>query len=242
MHACSSIIEHNLHSIYQSFPSTHPSLVITASPSRSPSALTQLQMPLTLIPTNQFVLRSLSPINNHSLNPIEIRLCHILHYLLLYSNDNNDQFLSLNIIQLFIYLFIPYIQTYFRNNEKEFLSNSDLIQGMRLIWQPLFEYHQPNIRIFNTFVKPILSSNDQQHRLSIVIESPMKNIRELKSSTFLSNDSDPTTSTTTHDSATDLEGYGITNNINTRAPLVHMNSICSVSDLSRPTVSPQIPG
>jgi hypothetical protein len=113
---------------------------------------------------------------------------------------------------------------------------------MRLIWQPLFEYHQPNIRIFNTFVKPILSSNDQQHRLSIVIESPMKNIRELKSSTFLSTDSDPTTSTTTHDSATDLEGYGITNNINTRAPLVHMNSICSVSDLSRPTVSSQTPG
>jgi hypothetical protein len=256
MHACSSVIEHSLHSIYQPFPSTHPSLVITASPSRSPSALTQIQvpsthqLPLSLSPTtisNQLLHRSLSPLNNHSLNPIEIRLFRTLHYLLLYFNDNNDQFLSLNIIQLFIYLFLPYIQTYFRPNERKFLSNADLIQGMRLIWQPLFEYHQPNIRVFNTFVKPVLSSDNQQQRLSIIIKpsmidlTNMKNTTELKSNTFILTESDPTT-TTTQDSATDLEGYEIIDNTKIHAPLVHMNSICSVSDLIRPTVSPQIPG
>jgi hypothetical protein len=252
MHACSSIIEHSLHSIYQPFPSTHPSLVITASPSHSQSAIAQFQLPLNHpLPvsltapniSNQLLLRPIPPLNNHSLSPIEIRLFHTLHYLLLYSNDNHDQLLPLNIIQLFIYLFLPYIQTYFRHNEKEFLSNSDLLQGMRFIWQPLFEYHQPNIRIFNAFVKPVQSSDDQQQqqqqrRLSIVIESP---VNEIKPSTFILTESDPTT-TTTQDSATDLEGYEILDSTKFRAPLVHMNSICSVSDLSRLTVSPQSAG
>ena len=254
MHACSSIIEHSLHSIYQPFSSTHPSLVITASPSHSQSAVAQLQLPLSHpLPvsltapniSNQLLLRPISQLNNHSLSAIEIRLFHTLHHLLLYSNDDHDQLLPLNIIQLFIYLFLPYIQTYFRHNEKEFLFNSDLLQGMRFIWQPLFEYHQPNIRLFNAFVKHVQSpaEQEQQRRLSIVIESPtsVENTSGLKSSAFLLTESDPTTSTT-QDSATDLEGCEILDSRKFRAPLVHMNSICSVSDLSRPTVSPQSAG
>jgi len=262
MHACSSIIERNLQSIPQAFSSTHPSLFHISSPSRSPSILPQFQLPS--IHSNQSLFRRTSTINNSLLNPIEIRLFHTLHYLILYSNDNNNQLLSLNTIQLFIYLFIPYIHTYLRNNEKEFLSNSDLIQGMRLIWQPLFEYHQPNIHIFNAFIKPIILSNDeqeqifpnQQHRLSILIKSPTETFiadkqplshltnarikKELKSSTFMATDSD---TTTTHDSTSDPETAN-NKNIKIRAPLVHMNSICSVSvsDLSRLTISPQSPG
>jgi len=271
MHACSSIIEHNLHSIQQSFPSTHPLLLSTSS-----SAVPQLQVstshqlsaslnhPTTI--SNQSIFSTSSTINNHLLNPIEIRLFHTLHYLILYSNENNDQLLSLNIIQLFIYLFIPYIHTYLRNNEKEFLSNSDLNQGMRLIWQPLFKYHQPNIHIFNAFIKPIILSNNQQeqrfsiennnqhHCLSIqkftVDKQPLSDLthikikKEQKSNTFILVDSDSTTPTI-HDSTNDLDGYGIVhnnNNIKTRAPLVDMNSICSTSDLSRLTISPQTPG
>jgi len=272
MHACSSIIEHNLQSIQQS-------LLITSSPSRTSSALSQFhvsssyQLPVSFNPTNLLFPRPSSTINNHLLNSIEINLFHTLHYMILYSNENHNQILSLNIIQLFIYLFIPYIHTYLYNNKKEFLSNNDLIQGMRLIWQPLFEYHQPNIHIFNAFIKPIISSNDQQeqrfiientnqhHRLSISIQSPIQkfitnkqpltdltNIRikkELKSSTFISADSDPTTTSTSHNSATDFADYETTtnnNNTRVRAPLVHMNSICSVSDLSRITISPLSPG
>jgi len=263
MHACSSIIEHNLQSIQQS-------LLITSSPSRTSSALSQFhvsssyQLPVSFNPTNLLFPRPSSTINNHLLNSIEINLFHTLHYMILYSNENHNQILSLNIIQLFIYLFIPYIHTYLYNNKKEFLSNNDLIQGMRLIWQPLFEYHQPNIHIFNAFIKPIILSNDeqeqifpnQQHRLSILIKSPTETFiadkqplshltnarikKELKSSTFMATDSD---TTTTHDSTSDPETAN-NKNIKIRAPLVHMNSICSVSvsDLSRLTISPQSPG
>ena len=238
MHACSSIIEHKLHSIH-------------------PSPLTPLQL---LTPPLS------STMNTHLLNQTEIHLFHTLHHLILYSNEDNDQHLSLNTIQLFIYLFIPYIQTYLRTHEKEFLANSDLNQGMRLIWQPIFEHSQPNIRIFNTFIKPILSSNDHQEQrfhlekdnqhqsLSILIESPPKqtasdltniNIeKELKSSTFIITDDSNTT--TPRDSVTDLESDDIAANhpdsTKTRAPLVHMNSICSVTDLSRLITFRTIPG
>jgi hypothetical protein len=259
MHACSSIIEHNRHAIIpQPSPSTHSSLLLPLSRSPSPSPSAQLQVPISHHPitiSNQLLIRPCpSPITNHVLNRTEIRLFHTLHYLILSSNDNPDQLLSLNIIQLFIYLFIPYIQTYLRNNEKEFLSNSDLIQGMRLIWQPLFEYHQPNIRIFNSFIKPSVLSNDQQDQrfqspvvsdkqtLSNLITTKIE--KELKSSIFVITDSD--TANTPHDSATDPEGDEVANNhnVNTkiRAPLVHMNSICSVSDLSRLAIPPQNPG
>jgi hypothetical protein len=238
MHACSSIIEHNLHSIQQSFPSSH-------------------QLPISLSPTNLLFRPSSIINNNHLLNSIEINLFHTLHYIILYSNENNNQLLSLNIIELFIYLFIPYIHTYIRNNEKEFLLNNNLIQGMRLIWQPLFEYHQPNIHIFNAFIKPIISLNEQQEQRftnSIFIQSsiqkqPLSDLintkikKELKSSTFIIADSDLTTTSISHNSATDLSGDEITNNnTKVRAPLVHMNSICSMSDLSRQIISPQSPG
>ena len=298
----------------------------------------------------------------NKLNATEIRLFHTLHYLIAdassqntnptTTNDStslhNDQLLPLNTIQLFIYLFIPYIHTYLQSNEKEFLSNPDLAQGMRLIWQPLLEYRQPNIRMFSSFVKPVIPSyaspningdylslindssqqlqnhqhqqqqtfyinNSKRNRLSVLVESPtpipttraiieeaeedlqsqtssppphttttneyptqlsrslsekqplsdltnqpsmMAPIvssegsstslfqpitakKEQKSTTSVQADSD---TTTTNNSITDLSPYGTSNNGKPRAPLVHMSSICSISDSSRLTTSPQSPG
>ncbi|CAF0877616.1 unnamed protein product [Rotaria sp. Silwood1] len=204
IHACSSVIEHNLGSVQmqqQPYPPIHSSLVVAPSQSHSSTFSTQLQIPsnhplsISLNPTmnsteyqrNQsYLTHRSSTITNHLLDSTEIRLFHTLHYLILHSNETNDQPLSLNTIQLFIYLFIPYIHTYLRNNEKEFLSNSDLSQGMRLIWQPLFEYHRPNVRIFNAFVKPIvltnnyqesrvsIDNNNQHHCLPVLIQSPIQ--------------------------------------------------------------------
>jgi len=271
MHACSSLIEHNLHSIrQQSLSSILPSLLVASSPSPRSAVSTQLQVPSNHPNENQ----SSSSVNH----AIDIRLFRTLHHLILNSNENNDQLLSLNTIELFIYLFIPYIQTYFHTNEKDFLSSSNLIQGMQLIWQPLFEYQQPNIRIFNSFVKPMILSNDQQEhqRLSAVNESiseqqslshltnqistnasivkheevypslfqPKINIeKERKTSTFIQPDSDTETTTAAYNSITDLSSYGIAdNNTKIQAPIVHMSSIYSVSDLSRLTLSPQSSG
>jgi hypothetical protein len=295
------------------------------------------------------------------LTATEIRLFHTLHYLISdassQSNNNTaavptttatsisyDTLLPLNTIQLFIYLFIPYIHTYLQSNEKEFLSNPDLAQGMRLIWQPLLEYRQPNIRMFSSFVKPIIPSyaspnengeflsiindpshpqqqqqqtfyinNSKRNRLSVLVESPtpvpttraiieeaeedlqsqmspplpqtittsefpaqlsrslsekqplsdltnhpplMAPIvssegsstslfqpitakKEQKSTTSVLADSE---TTTTNNSMTDLSAYGTSNGTKPRAPLVHMSSICSISDSSRLTTSPQSPG
>jgi hypothetical protein len=293
MHACSSTI---LYSIQQQQPSihTHP---------LSPSAFSQLLKPTSLNPipltplsaTTSIDCQSLSyrfssVTNTYALNPTEIQLFHTLHYLILDDNEKNNSidnncFLSLNIIELFIYLFIPYIHTYIRNNEKEFLSNPNLVQGMHLIWEPLFEYRQPNIRMFNAFVKPMISSNissndshsiennnPRQKRLPILIESTIprsmsekqplsdltnqlriniegsnislfqpiiKMTKEQKLNQFLHVDPD----TITNNSITDLStSETLNNNTKTRAPLVHMNSICSISDLSRLTISPQITG
>jgi hypothetical protein len=275
MHACSSLIEHNLHSIrQQSLSSILPSLLVASSPSPRSAVSTQLQVPSDH-PTMSIENQSLA---NHA---IDIRLFRTLHHLILNSNENNDQLLSLNTIELFIYLFIPYIQTYFHTNEKEFLSSSNLIQGMQLIWQPLFEYQQPNIRIFNSFVKPIILSNDQQEQISsnqhhpvnesipeqqslshltnqistnasivkheevyLSLFQPKINIeKERKTSTFIQPDSDTETTTAAYNSITDLSSYGIAdNNTKIQAPIVHMSSIYSVSDLSRLTLSPQSPG
>ena len=306
---------------------------------------------------------SYSSIGN-KLTSTEIRLFHTLHYLILdapqqnnTTNDtnnaiilHNDQLLPLNTIQLFIYLFIPYIHTYLQSNEKEFLANSDLAQGMRLIWQPLLEYRQPNIRMFSSFVKPIIPSyatpnengeyislindssqshhhqqqqqqqyqqqqtyfinNSKRNRLSVLVESttpipttraiieeveediqssmpsssqpvlthefsghlsrslsekqpltdltnqpsmmapivssegsstslfqPLTTKKDQKSTSSVQVDSD----TTTNNSITDLTAYGTSNSAKPRAPLVHMSSICSISDSSRLTTSPQSP-
>ena len=290
------------------------------------------------------------------LTATETRLFHTLHYLILDAPSQtattstvNEQLLPLNTIQLFIYLFIPYIHTYLQGNEKEFLSNADLAQGMRLIWQPLLEYRRPHIRMFNAFVKPIIPSyvspnengdylsiiygqqqphqqqqeqeqqpqvyinKSKRNRLSVLVESPtpvpttraiieeteedqqsqtssllphvvsgndyptslprsvsekhplsdltnqpsmmapivssegsntslfqpMLTIRkEQKSSSSILADSD----TTTNNSMTDLSAYGTSSSAKPRAPLVHMSSICSISDSSRLTTSPQSPG
>ena len=204
MHACSSVIEHNRHSIHQQ--------------------------------------------SQNQLNSIEIQLFHTLHYIILHSNENRNQLLSLNTIQLFIYLFIPYIQTYLHNNEKEFLSNHDLIQGMRLIWQPLFQYQQPNIRIFNTFVKQeqnfSMENNNQYRYLPVLIQSPIqRSLSANQSLTNLVHASNPDSNVTIFNSVNDLSIDKTDNNqTQIRAPLVHMNSICSISDLNRLTMSSQSPG
>jgi hypothetical protein len=291
----------------------------------------------------------------NKLTATEIRLFHTLHQLILDTSNqnnntnstsiNNDQLLPLNTIQLFIYLFIPYIHTYLQSNEKEFLSNPDLAQGMRLIWQPLLEYRQPNIRMFSLFVKPIIPSyaspnengdylsmihdasqqqqqqqqqqptfyinNGKRNRLSVLVESPTpttkaiieevdedlqtqpspppalppvthefptqlsRSVSEKQPLSDLTNqpsmmapivssegsstslfqpittkkDQKSTTSVladsdiaTTNNSITDLSAYGTSNSTKPRAPLVHMSSICSISDSSRLTTSPQSPG
>lgn len=294
----------------------------------------------------------------NKLNATEIRLFHTLHYLISdaasqnqqsnsFTSINIDQLLPLNTIQLFIYLFIPYIHTYLQSNEREFLSHPDLAQGMRLIWQPLLEYRQPNIRMFSSFVKPIIPSyaspnengdylsilndssqqqqqqssssqgtfyinNSKRNRLSVLIESPtpipttraiieeadediqsqtppplpqsttnefsmhlsrsvsekhplsdltnqpsmiapivssegsstslfqpMIRQKDQKSTSPILADSE---TTTTNNSITDLSAYGTNNGTKPRAPLVHMSSICSISDSSRLTTSPQSPG
>jgi len=86
-----------------------------------------------------------------------------------------------------------------------------------------------------------IQSSIQKQPLSDLINTKIK--KELKSSTFIIADSDRTTTSTSHNSATDLSGDETTNNnTKVRAPLVHMNSICSISDLSRQIISPQSPG
>ncbi|UJR20708.1 hypothetical protein I4U23_023829 [Adineta vaga] len=279
MYACLSTIEHNLQSgQHGSISTNRPSLLITSSPSRSRGSA-QLHVPSNH--DNPLLLpRSSISLSNYSLNSVDIRLFHTLHHLIL---SSNNQLLPLNIIQLFIYLFIPHINTYLRNNEKDFLSNTNLIQGMTLIWQPLFEHQQPNIPIFNSFIKPITSSTNQYEsfdhpipcpRLSTVsettIQKSLSNItnptvtntpvyerernslsilqlkpkieNERQSKTYIRADSIMTTSSITFNSIADLSSYGvIDNNVQKRAPLVHMNSIYSVSDLSRMGTSTQSP-
>ena len=287
------------------------------------------------------------------LSATEARLFHTLHFLILDAPHQNpagnpkDQLLPLNTIQLFIYLFIPYIHTYLQSNEKEFLANLDLAPGMRLIWQPLLEYRQPNIRMFSAFVKPMIPSyaspnengeflslitdfqqsqqqqqqqqtyyinNNRRNRLSVLVESPTPIMmttkaileevdedqhspsasptqanaghdysgtlprsmsekqplsdltnqplimapivssegsstslfqpisaskKDQKSTTSVQADSD---TATTNNSITDLSAYGTSSAPKARAPLVHMSSICSISDSSRLTTSPQSPG
>jgi len=393
MHACSSTIEHNLHSIQQQpLTSGHPSLLVSSSLSLSPSASSQLQVPASVqlplttpnlpVPLGSSPSATLAPSISveqqsshpplfrlssatHStssysslankLNATEIRLFHTLHYLILNAASqtnttsiNNEQLLPLNTIQLFIYLFIPYIHTYLQSNEKEFLSNPDLAHGMRLIWQPLLEYRQPNIRMFSSFVKPIIPSyaspnengdylmtmndsqqqqlqqqqqtfyinNNKRNRLSVLVESPTpiptttraiieeadedqqslgspplpsasqplianeystqlpRSASEKQPLSDLTNQPlmmapivssegsstslfQPITAarkdqkasfallesdTTTNNSITDLSAYGTSSATKPRAPLVHMSSICSISDSSRLTTSPQSPG
>lgn len=204
------MMEHNLHSTHQSIPSLSPiSLLLPTTPSRSPSALSQLPLTLNL----PIIRSSSSTINDRSFHSMDIHLFRTLHHLLLFSNDHLEPMLSLNTIQLFLYLFLPYIQTYIQQNEKEFLGHANLIEGWKFIWQPLVEYQQPNIRIFNALIKP---------DLSLMNENPWKDSGELQSNTFLSDSpSDP-----------------IIDHTPTSAPLVHMNSICSVSDLLVPTINP----
>lgn len=206
LHACSALIEHNLHSTHQSIPSLSPSsFLLPTSPSRSPSALSQLPIALNLP-----ILRSSSTmINNRSFQASDIHLFRTLHHLLRYSNDHLEQLISLNTIQLFLYLFLPFIQSYIQQNEKEFLAHNDLIEGWKCIWQPLLEYQQPNLRIFTALVKPNLAS-------ATLIESA--DSQESQSDTLLADSpSDPTA-----------------DHSPTIAPLVHMSSICSVSDILPP--------
>jgi hypothetical protein len=330
-----------------------PTPSTTLSPTISVEHQSSSHPPLFRLSSATHSSSSYSSLTN-KLNATEIRLFHTLQCLILdaasqsITSINTDLLLPLNTIQLFIYLFIPYIHTYLQSNEKEFLLNPDLAQGMRLIWQPLLEYRQPNIRMFSSFVKPIIPSyaspnengdyisvvneqqqqqqqqqtfyinNNKRNRLSVLVESPtpipttttttraiieeaeedqlsepsspalphsllaineyptalprsisekqplsdltnqplimapivssegsstslfqpVTTKKEQKSSSSVHVDSD----TTTNNSMTDLSAYGTSNSTKPRAPLVHMSSICSISDSSRLTTSPQSPG
>lgn len=310
-------MEHSLHFIekqqqqnLQTCQPSHSSLVIPSSINRSPTVSTQfpgvfnLQIPTVLNSTmssieqqlsQSYLSNRLSITSNYSLKPTEIRLFHTLHYLILHSNETNDLPCSLNTIQLFIYLIIPYIHTYLYGNEREFLSNPDLAQGMKLIWQPLFEYHQPNIHLFNAFVKPLTMKHNQQEerictdnnnqpiRSSIAIQSSMKNSlvknehlsdskrqsvlqepincgdpsdasasqskisleRKQSVNKFIRTNSDTATATATtkHYSRVELLNNGIINNVEKgKAPLVHMRSICSMSNTSQSTIPTEASG
>ncbi|CAF3808214.1 unnamed protein product [Rotaria magnacalcarata] len=280
MHACSSVMEHNLPLIEQQqqqqpFPTSHSSLLVTTASSYSPTVSTQIQIPSHLqLPTplnsamslienqlNQsFSSRRSSAIVNHSLNPIEIRLFHTLNCLILESNESN---------------------------EREFLSNPDLAQGMRAIWQPLFEYRQPDIHLFNALVKPVLITNNhheqrfssdnnkQSNRSSILIHSSIQrssaeiqfscdlkkqcsldqpiiyseasntnyfqskvNIQKKQNSNTIIRNASITT--TICKSIIDFSNYEIANNNQTSlAPIVYMKSICSMSNASQSSISPQ---
>ncbi|CAF1579841.1 unnamed protein product, partial [Didymodactylos carnosus] len=188
------------------------------SPSLPTPSLAELPIPLVQAqaqPLPLFRLSSSPPpsistsqnSHSHRLGKTEIRLLHTLHWMILdafsvcktpdYSDEDSTSYLlPLSTIQLFIYLFIPYVHTYMQYNEKEFLKNADLSDGMRLLWQPLLEYRQPNIRMFKAYVKPILKygnctnngfisydkghsnnvtffiKNNPKSRLSFFIESP----------------------------------------------------------------------
>ena len=250
MHACSSIIEHTLQSV-QSHPSISPHASTLHAASRSPSAsshmptatsrpmppssnlLSSVNLSTTISidqPSNQSQSQAhSSTVDAHLLNPTEHRLFRTLHFLLLDTKKHilpmpNDASPSLNTIELFIYLFVPYLHSYLRKNEREFLSSPDLSRGMQLIWQPLFEHRQPNTPVFNSFVKPrgslsVASDTQQDQRASGVV--------------------------TVHSDhcAKDLTGTAMPNTeAQSRAPLVKMNSICSTMDSSLLTASVSSPG
>jgi hypothetical protein len=82
---------------------------------------------------------------------------------------------------------------------------------------------------------PIVSSEGS----STSLFQPITTKRDQKSTTSILADSD---TATTNNSITDLSAYGTSNGTKPRAPLVHMSSICSISDSSRLTTSPQSPG
>lgn len=250
MHACSSIIEHTLQSV-QSHPSINAHASIPHVASRSPSASSHVQTttsrpmppPSTLLssvnlsttismdhPSNQSQSHACSlTVDAHLLNPTEHRLFRTLHFLLL---DTNKQVLpmpheaspSLNTIELFIYLFMPYLHSYVRKNEREFLSSPDLSRGMQLIWQPLLEHRQPNTPLFNSFVKP---------RGSISVASDTQQDQNASGGVTVHAD----------DGIKDPVVAGMTKtDVHSRAPLVKMNSICSTLDSNLVTASVSNPG
>jgi hypothetical protein len=96
--------------------------------------------------------------------------------------------------------------------------------------QPLSDLtNQPSM------MAPIVSSEGS----STSLFQPITTKKEQKSTTSVLADSE---TTTTNNSITDLSAYGTSNGTKPRAPLVHMSSICSISDSSRLTTSPQSPG
>ena len=184
------------------------------------------------------------------LNPTEMRLFHTLHHLMFSHQEkdislNRNRFFSLNVLELFIYLFMPYIQSYLHPNEREFSAHADLTAGMQFIWQPLFEYRQPNIPIFNTFIKSTeknlseKESTSQQKtppvgRVPIVTSQESESMKPAKAECQSQTDSD---------SVFDMYHQALSSqDSQLQAPLVHMNSICSVSDCNRSSVTTQSAG
>ena len=149
MRACSATIEHtvrldeatltrnirasNLPSISSSV-SAHMPIPISLHLPASPYFLFSTPISSSICterPSNQSTLfPRLSSTTNPTLTTCEIHLFHTLHHLIFHLNDNvqhHEQFLSLNLIELFLNLFLPHVESYFHKNEKEFASNVDLV-------------------------------------------------------------------------------------------------------------------
>ena len=181
MQACSAVIEHNYPFIDTPRRKNHHSSVVFCTPSSSISAPVpntinlNVPQPLHIIsptprmspfssgrPSNQSAAAAAaarsSASSHYPLTSTEIYLFHTLHHLIILNDQksspiNKNQYLSLNLVELFIFLFIPFVQTYFRKNEKEFFTNPDLVQGLEMIWRPLFQYGQPEASMFNHFIR-----------------------------------------------------------------------------------------
>lgn len=287
MQACVAVIEHDHPTIECQRTRTFRSSAVFSTPSSSISAVVSNSANLN-VPISPYLLFSTplsssvsserqsiqmgtqtgrsSTINHFPLSSTEIRLLQTLHHLIKeidrsQSPISRTLYFSLNLIELFVYLLIPFVQSYFCKNEKDFLSNDELIDGFRLIWQPLSEYRQPKVSMFNQFIKSDrcssltsiedFSSTDQGRLSSIQVqitktldnESSSASLDKHRSNRKLLIDDEEKTSNDCvneqdpknfYDSISGLARFSQNSqDIAVDAPIVHMNSICPIIDLSR---------
>ena len=226
-----------------------PSHLLVSTPLSSTLSLEQ--------PSNQSRTLFRSSATCHQpLSPAEVRLFHTLHHLMFYRQEkelslNRNRFFSLNVVELFIYLFMPYIHTYVQRNQREFFVHAELTAGMQAIWQPLFEYHQPNIPMFNTFIKAAeeklfasvfdlsdKASGSPTGTIPIAKSQDIRLVKPAKAECQSQLDSQ-----TDSDSVFDLYNNALSSqDSQLQAPLVHMSSICSISDFNRASVTTQNAG
>lgn len=231
-----------------------PSHLLVSTPLSSTLSLEQ--------PSNQSRTLFRSSATCHQpLSPAEIRLFHTLHHLMFHRQEkelslNRNRFFSLNVVELFIYLFMPYIHSYMQRNEREFVVHAELTAGLQSIWQPLFEYRQPNIPMFNTFIKAaeeklFASVLDLSNKASVPQRrtSPTGSIPTAKSQDIRlvkpakAECQSQLDSQTDSDSVSDLYNNALSSqDSQLQAPLVHMSSICSISDFNRSSETTQNAG